>query len=100
MDCSATVFVDEFSNFFQHFLVLGRPECSLSSTDTRPALKREYLSKTAVGLKECSPKAWQSMTRVSVADLSSFTQHLVQTRCSILPSIGDKTKHEVEKALV
>jgi hypothetical protein len=24
----------------------------------------------------------------------------MQTRCSILPSIADKTKHEVEKALV
>jgi hypothetical protein len=25
---------------------------------------------------------------------------LMQTRCSILPSIADKTKHEIEKTLV
>jgi hypothetical protein len=37
---------------------------------------------------------------VSAADLPSFTQNLMQTRCSILPSIADKTKHEVEKAFV
>jgi hypothetical protein len=35
-----------------------------------------------------------------VADLPSFTQNLMQTCCSILPSIADKTKHKVEKALV
>jgi hypothetical protein len=39
MDCSATVFMDEFSDFSTFsvvLLVLGRPERS-SSTDTRPA---------------------------------------------------------------
>jgi hypothetical protein len=77
-------------------LVIGRPERSSSSTNTRPALKRECHSKTAVWLKECSPKPSQSISRVSLADLLSFT---FQTR-SILPSIADKTKHEVEKALV
>jgi hypothetical protein len=35
-----------------------------------------------------------------VADLPSFMQHLMQTHCLILPSITDKTKHEVEKTLV
>jgi hypothetical protein len=58
-DCSATVFVDEFSNFSTFsviLLILGRPEHSSSSTDTRLALKRECHSKTAVQLKECSPK--------------------------------------------
>jgi hypothetical protein len=37
---------------------------------------------------------------VSVVDLPSFTQNLMQTRCSILPSIAAKGKHKVEKALV
>jgi hypothetical protein len=37
---------------------------------------------------------------VSVADLPSFTQNLMQTHCSILPSVAAKGKHEVEKALV
>jgi hypothetical protein len=58
-DSSATVFVDEFSIFSTFsvvLLVLGRPKCLLSSTDTRPALKHECHSKTTVRLKECSPK--------------------------------------------
>jgi hypothetical protein len=41
-----------------------------------------------------------SISRVSVANFPSFTQNLMQTRCSILPSIADRTKYEVEKALV
>jgi hypothetical protein len=82
MDCSATVFVDEFS------------------TDLRTALKSECHSETASRLKECSPKASRSISKVSVADLPSFTQNLMQTRCSILLSIADKMKHETEKALV
>jgi hypothetical protein len=41
-------------------LVLGRPEHS-SSTETRPALKHECHSKTAVRLKEYSPKASRSI---------------------------------------
>jgi hypothetical protein len=35
-------------------LVLGHPERSSSSTDTRPALKRECRLKIGVQLKECS----------------------------------------------
>jgi hypothetical protein len=46
-----------FSTFSVIFLVLGCPEHSTSSTNTQPALKRECHSKTAVWLKECSPKA-------------------------------------------
>jgi hypothetical protein len=39
-------------------------------------LKRECHSKTAARLKECSPKASRSISRVSVADLPSFlTKH-------------------------
>jgi hypothetical protein len=83
--------MDEFMNIFNIsviLLVLGRPEGSSSSTDTQPVLKRECHSKTTVRLKECSPKASRN---VSVADLPSFMQNLMQTRCSILPSIADKT---------
>jgi hypothetical protein len=81
-------------------LVLGRSELSSSLADTRPALKRECHSETPVRLKECSPKASRSILKLSVADLPSFTQNLMQTRCSILPFIAEKTKQEVEKALV
>jgi hypothetical protein len=34
------------------------------------------------------------------ADLPSFTKNLIQTCCSILPSIADKTKHKVNKTLL
>jgi hypothetical protein len=51
MESSATIFVDEFSNFFNIFCrfagAWSRHERSSSSTDTRPALKRECHSKTA-----------------------------------------------------
>jgi hypothetical protein len=50
-----------FSTFSIVLLVLGHPELSSSSTDTRPALKRECHSKTAVRLKEYSPKASPSI---------------------------------------
>jgi hypothetical protein len=104
MDCLTTLFVDEFPNFFSTFsvvlLVLGRPDRSSSSTDTQPALKRDYHSKTTVWLKECSPKASQSISRISVADLPSFTQNLMQVRYSILPCTTDKMKHDVKKLLV
>jgi hypothetical protein len=98
------VFIDEFSNFFLTFsvilLVLGHPECLSSSTDTRLALKRECHSKTTVQIKECSPKASRSISRILVADILSFAQNLMQTCFSILPSIADKVKQEVEKALM
>jgi hypothetical protein len=103
MDCLATVFVNEFSNFSTFsvvLLVLGRIEHSLSSADTLPALKRECHSKTVVWLKEGSLKASQSISEVSVVHLPTFTQYLMQILCVIFPSISDKTKHEVEKAVV
>jgi hypothetical protein len=86
-----------FSIFSIILLVLGYPKCSSSSADTQPALKHECHSKTTVRLKECSPKASQSISRVLVVDLPSFTQNWMQTHCSILPSIAEKTKREVEK---
>jgi hypothetical protein len=94
------VFVDEFSNFSTFsvvLLVFGHPERLSSSVGTQPALKRECHSKTAVQLKECSPKASR---RVSVVDLPSIMQNLMQTRRLILSPIADKLKHKVEKALV
>jgi hypothetical protein len=89
--------VDEFSNFFNifcRFAGVGRPERSSSSTDTQLTFKNPGV------LKEFSPKASRSISRVLVADLPSFKQNLKQTHCSILPSITNRTKHEVEKALV
>jgi hypothetical protein len=80
--------------------VLGLPERLSSSTDIQPALKRECHSKTTIRLKERSQKASRSISRVSVADLPSFTQNLMETCCLILPSIADKMKHEAKKALV
>jgi hypothetical protein len=49
------------STFSVFLLVLVSPERLPSSTDTRLALKRDYHSKTAVRLKECSPKASRSI---------------------------------------
>jgi hypothetical protein len=71
-----------------------------SSTDAQPALKCECDSKTSVWLKECSPKASQSILGDLVANLLSFMQNLMQTRCSILPPIAAKGKHEIKKAPV
>jgi hypothetical protein len=103
MDCLATVFMDKFSNFLIFLVilvVLDRPGRSSSLTVTRPALKCVCHSETSVQLTECSQKALQSISRISVADLPSFTRNLMQTCCLILPSIADKTKHKVKKALV
>jgi hypothetical protein len=88
-----------FSTFSVILLVLCGPECSSSSTYTQPALKHECHSKTTVQLTECSPKGSQSISSVSVEDLLSFTHNLMLTHCLILPSIADKMKHEVKKAL-
>jgi hypothetical protein len=89
-----------FSTFSVILLVLGRPECSSSSADPQPALKRECYWKTTIWLKECSPKASRCISGVSVADLPTFMQNWMRTHCSILPSIADKTKHKLKKALV
>jgi hypothetical protein len=37
--------------------------------------------------------------RVPIVDLLSFTQNLMHTHFSVLPSIAHKTKHEVEEAV-
>jgi hypothetical protein len=51
-------------------LLLGLPESSSFSADTQPALKHECHSKTAVMLKECSPKASKHLKSFS----SGFTE--------------------------
>jgi hypothetical protein len=84
-----------FKTFSPVLLVLGRPERSSFSTDTLPALELECHSKTAVRHKECSPKASRSISGVSIANLLGFTQNLMQTLCSILSSIAEKTEHEI-----
>jgi hypothetical protein len=86
------------STFSVILLALGCPEHSSSSTNTQPALKCGCLSETTVLLKECSHKDSQSISVVSVVDLSSFMQNVLQTCSSLLSSIADKMKHEVEKA--
>jgi hypothetical protein len=78
-----------FSKFFVNLLLLGYPECSSSSTDTQLALKREYHLKTAVYLKECSPKASKHLkgmgsrftklhAKLDADTLFNFTIHLRQ----------------------
>jgi hypothetical protein len=57
------------------------------------------IQKPLSGLKNVLQKPHEA-SRVSVLDLPCFTQNLMQTHCSILPFIADKTKHEVEKALM
>jgi hypothetical protein len=89
-----------FSTFAVILLMLGHYERSSSSIDTQPALKHECHSKITGRLKECSQKALRSISRVLVADLCSFTQNLMQARCSILPSIADNTKRKIKKAFV
>jgi hypothetical protein len=51
------------STFSIVLLVHYHPERSSSSTDTQPALKHKCHPKTAVQLKECSPKASRSISR-------------------------------------
>jgi hypothetical protein len=85
------------SQIFQHYLSF----CWRLVAKIRHllALKCECHAKTTVLLKECSPKASKTISSVLAVDLPSSTQDKMQKRCLILPSIADKTKHEVEKAL-
>jgi hypothetical protein len=62
------------STFPVVLFVLGRPEHSSFSTDTRLAFKWECHSKIAVRLKECSPRASRMISRVSTSNRPSFTQ--------------------------
>jgi hypothetical protein len=100
MDCSAMIFMNGFSKFFKMFwcFVGAWPHLS-SSTDTQLALKCEYYSKTTVRLKECSPKALQSISWLLVIDLPSFSQNLIPTRCLIPPSYQIKLNTMSKKHL-
>jgi hypothetical protein len=62
MDCSATVIVNEFLNFFNifcQFMVTGHPECLSSSTDTQLALK--CIQKLLSGLKNVLQKLREAL---------------------------------------
>jgi hypothetical protein len=53
MHCPTTIFVDkfwDFSTFSVVLLVLGRPECSSSSSNTRPASNVNAVQKPLSGL--------------------------------------------------
>jgi hypothetical protein len=69
-ELSAIVFIDEFSNFFNIFCNFAGSWVTLNVHHLRLALKHECHSKTAVELKECSPKASQSFSGFS----SRFTE--------------------------
>jgi hypothetical protein len=58
------------------------------------------IQKTAAQLKECYPKASQSISKVSVVDLLSFTQNFMQMRCLILLSIAKKGNMKSKSTLV
>jgi hypothetical protein len=60
---------------FHLLLVFGCPECLSSSTDIQLVLKDVCHSKTIVRLKECSPNASRSISRVLVVDLPRFMQN-------------------------
>jgi hypothetical protein len=58
------------------------------------------IQKPLSGIKNVLQKPHEASHGVSVADLPSFTQNLMQTCCSILPLIADKIKQKIEKAFV
>jgi hypothetical protein len=64
-------------------LVNGRPECSLSSTDVRPFLKRLCHKKVLLWLMALSPKASCGIQWVSVAVFVRLKQNLMQILCSL-----------------
>jgi hypothetical protein len=89
-----------FSTFAVVLLVLGRPECSSSSADTRPALKRECHSKHAVRLKECSPKAPSKHFKGCGTEFTELHAKLVSDTLLDFAIHRKQTKHEVEKVLL
>jgi hypothetical protein len=67
-----------------------------SSTDTRPALKHERHSKTAVRLKECSPEASRSISglhaKLDADMLLDFAIHCRQNKTQSWKNTCVKTK--------
>jgi hypothetical protein len=63
-----------------------------------------WLSGKQILLKKCryGPPRTQQLLSImyDILSLTNFTQNFIQTCCSTLPSLADKMKHEVEKALV
>jgi hypothetical protein len=57
----------------------------------------KLFSKNINTIKECSPKASQSISGVSVMDLPNFVRNMMQTHCLILPSIADKMNPKSKK---
>jgi hypothetical protein len=90
-----------FSTFFVILPVLGCPECSSSSTDTRLALKCECHSKTAVWLKERSPKHFKGFGsgfielhgKLDADTLLDFAIHHRQNETQSRKSTHVKTMH-------
>jgi hypothetical protein len=88
MDCSAVVFVDDYSNFFNIF-------CHFAGT---------WLPWTFVIFKWHSTdlemwmpfNLWMSNLRI-ISRVSVAIYWASHKTCSILPSIADKTKHKVQK---
>jgi hypothetical protein len=91
MDYLATVFMDKISRFLSTFYVIfwslvALDVCHLQLTLSQPSNVNATQKKKKT-LKEHSPKASRNVSKVSGADLPSFTQNLMQTCCLILPSI-------------
>jgi hypothetical protein len=80
-------------------LVLGHPECLLSSTDTQLDLKRECRSKTTVWLKIMFCKSLTKHFKGFGSGFTELPQNVMQTRCSILQSIAEKRNMTLDKHL-
>jgi len=74
-------------------LVVGLPDCGLSSSESRPSLNLLCHSKMWARLKHCSPKAVLNISNVCTQFLPSFTQNLMHTRCSCSSNIPHSTNN-------
>jgi hypothetical protein len=97
MDCSATVFLDVFLNFFTG---AWSPQfCHLQLTLDWPG-NMNVIQKPLSSLKNVLQKPHEVFQGVLVVDVLSFMQNLRQTCCLILPSIADKTEQKEENVLM
>jgi hypothetical protein len=81
-----------FSEFSRNITVKVRVDCSVRRNKFMVNNPLHVQRNYELLLKECSPKVLRSISGVSVTDLPSFTQNLMQTHCSILLFIADKTE--------
>jgi hypothetical protein len=58
------------------------------------------IQKPLSGLKNVLQTPHEAFQELAVTDLPSLTKILMLKRCLILPSISDKTDHEVEKGFL